>query len=243
MESQLLQMNDKPQDSYAVEVGDVSKVYRMGKIEIHALRNVTLRVSRGQFVAIVGPSGSGKSTLLHLLGTLDRPSTGRIYIGGVDTSHLGDDELSHLRNERIGFVFQSYNLINRTSVLRNIELPAIVTGRGREERKREALRLLQLVGIGEKANSKPRELSGGEQQRVAIARALMNTPDIVLADEPTGNLDSKTGLEIFNLLRRLCHERNDTVIVVTHNLELAEKTDRVIYLRDGKIERDVKTAS
>ncbi len=223
------------QASYAAETVNLTKVYRAGGFQVYALQNVNLKIRRGEFLAVVGPSGSGKSTLLNLLGTLDKPTSGKVFIDGVDTSKLDGGALARLRNEKIGFVFQAYNLINRTSVLRNLELPAMVLGIPPEERRRRALELLELMGLSDKANRKPVELSGGEQQRVAIARALMNRPALVLADEPTGNLDSKTGRGIFELLRRLCREQGATVVVVTHNLELASTTDRIIHLRDGKI--------
>jgi len=200
---------------------------------------VDLKVRRGEFVSIVGPSGSGKSSLLNLLGTLDRPTSGKIIIGGVDTSTLNDEGLSRLRNEKIGFVFQAYNLINRMSVLRNVTLPAVVRGLSAEERNKRAMQLLTLVGIADKAQNKPTALSGGEQQRVAIARALINEPEIVLADEPTGNLDSKSGKDIFELLNYLSVERGNTIVVVTHNLEFAQLTHRIIYLRDGLVEKEV----
>lgn len=220
---------------YAAETVDLTKVYRVGDHEIYALRGVNLKIARGEFLAVVGPSGSGKSTLLNLLGTLDQPTSGKVFIDGVDASKLDGGRLASLRSRKIGFVFQAYNLINRTSVLRNLELPAMVLGVPPAERRKRALELLEIMGLKNMAHRKPTELSGGEQQRVAIARALMNNPALVLADEPTGNLDSKTGRSIFELLRRLCHERGATVVVVTHNLELASMTDRIIHLRDGRI--------
>ncbi|KYH38779.1 MAG: ABC-type antimicrobial peptide transport system, ATPase component [Candidatus Hecatellales archaeon B24] len=223
---------------YAAETVDLTKVYRSGAYKVYALRNVNIKIRRGEFLAVVGPSGSGKSTLLNLLGTLDQPTSGRILIDGFDTSKLSGGELARLRSRKIGFVFQAYNLINRTSVLRNLELPAMVLGVPAGERRRRALELLELMGLRQEAYRKPTELSGGEQQRVAIARALMNNPALVLADEPTGNLDSKTGRSIFELLRKLCHEQSATVIVVTHNLELASMTDRIIHLRDGMVIRE-----
>ncbi|MHC1589531.1 MAG: ABC transporter ATP-binding protein [Candidatus Hecatellaceae archaeon] len=227
---------------YAAETVDLTKVYRSGAYKVYALRNVNIKIRRGEFLAVVGPSGSGKSTLLNLLGTLDQPTSGKILIDGFDTSKLSGGELARLRSRKIGFVFQAYNLINRTSVLRNLELPAMILGVPAGERRRRALELLELMGLRKEAYRKPTELSGGEQQRVAIARALMNNPALVLADEPTGNLDSKTGRSIFELLRKLCHEQGATVVVVTHNLELASMTDRIIHLRDGVVvkEEEVK---
>ena len=225
-------------EAYAAEAIDLTKIYRSGVYEVYALRRVNLRVRRGEFLAVVGPSGSGKSTLLNLLGTLDKPTSGKVLIDNVDTSKLSSGELAKLRSRKIGFVFQAYNLINRTSVLRNVELPAMVLGVPVEERRKRALELLEIMDLKDKAYRKPTELSGGEQQRVAIARALINNPALVLADEPTGNVDSKTGKAIFELLARLCHERGATVVVVTHNLELASMTDRIIHLRDGVIVRE-----
>ena len=223
---------------YAVETVNLTKVYRSDSVEVYALVDVNLKIRYGEFVAIVGPSGSGKSTLLNLLGVLDKPTKGHVLIEGIDTSTMSPSQLAKIRNEKIGFIFQAYNLINRTTVLRNVELPAVVRGVPKKERVKRAMELLRLTGLDGKFNRKPLTLSGGEQQRVAIARALINNPTIILADEPTGNLDSKTGYEIFSLLRRLSEERKTTVIVVTHNLELANLTDRIIYLRDGRIEAE-----
>ena len=224
------------ENKFSVQTVELSKVYSMHDIEVSALSGVNLNIQYGEFLAIVGPSGSGKSTLLNVLGTLDRPSSGKVIIDGVDTSVMSKDELAKLRNEKIGFVFQSFNLINRTSVLRNVELPSIVKGIPEAERKERAKELLSSVGLEAKASRKPTMLSGGEQQRVAIARALINAPPIILADEPTGNLDSKTGHEIFEFLKRLSVEHKTTVMIVTHNLELAKQTNRIIRLRDGHIE-------
>ena len=222
----------------AVEVVDLTKTYRIGTLKISALRGVNLKVRRGEFVAIVGPSGSGKSTLLNVLGALDKPTSGHVFIDGVDISGLRSGALARLRNEKIGFVFQAYNLIARSTVMRNIELPAMVRGLSRSDRFTRASGLLEATGIGDKAPRKPTALSGGEQQRVAIARALINDPAIILADEPTGNVDSKVGMEIVALLRRINKERGATIIVVTHNVEVANATDRIIHLRDGVIERE-----
>ncbi|MFH1328974.1 MAG: ABC transporter ATP-binding protein [Candidatus Bathyarchaeota archaeon] len=223
---------------YAAETINLTKRYTMESMNVSALSNVNIQIRRGEFISIVGPSGSGKSTLLNLLGTLDRPTSGRVLIDGVDASTLSGDKLSRLRNEKIGFIFQSYNLINRSSVIRNVELPAVVKGASGRERSERAYEMLKMLGLGSKASRKPTALSGGEQQRVAIARALVNNPAIILADEPTGNLDSKTGWEIFNILKKLCHEEGSSIIVVTHNLELADATDRIIHLRDGAIENE-----
>jgi putative ABC transport system ATP-binding protein len=187
----------------------------------------------------VGPSGSGKSTLLNMLGALDRPTSGKVFLDGIDIFSLNDSQLATVRNDKLGFIFQSYNLINRTTVLKNVEFPGIIGGMSDADRRRRALKLLDFLGIKNKANFKPLNLSGGQQQRVAIARALMNDPKIILADEPTGNLDTKTGQDVFNLLTLLSREFKRTIIMVTHNPELAAATDRAIHIRDGAIEKDV----
>jgi putative ABC transport system ATP-binding protein len=225
-------------DGLAIETSDLKKTYRMGLVKVPALRGVDLKVRNGEMISIVGPSGSGKSTLLNLLGALDTPTSGRILVDGVDISRMAERALARFRNRKIGFIFQSYNLIDRSKVTKNVELPAIVADMPKKLRDRRVHELLDLVGLGDKANRRPNALSGGEQQRVAIARALMNDPAFVLADEPTGNLDSKTGQEIENLLLRVNKERNATIVIVTHNLELAEGTGRIIHLRDGTIEKE-----
>lgn len=222
-------------DEYAVETVDVVKTYFLGPNVVSAINGVSLRIRRGEFVAVMGPSGSGKSTLLNLIGALDRPISGQVLIDGVDISTLDEEGLARLRNEKIGFVFQAYNLIGRSSVLRNMELPALVKGYSRGERLDRVNRLLTTVGLDDKGPRKPQTLSGGEQQRVAIARALINDPEIVLADEPTGNVDSKTGRVIIDFLRRLNVNNETTVVVVTHDPEVASKADRIINLRDGRI--------
>jgi len=227
-------------DLPAIEVVDLGKVYAMGSVRVPALRGVTFTVERGRFVSIVGPSGCGKSTLLNMIGALDRPTRGKVVVDGVDITKLNDRRLARFRNSKVGFIFQTYNLINRTTVLKNVELPAIVKGIPSKVRRLKALKLLRLVGLEEKADRKPTEMSGGEQQRVAIARALINDPAIVLADEPTGNLDSKTGEEIISLLGRINRENGATIIMVTHNLELANRTNRIIRLRDGLIEKVIE---
>ncbi|MBS7646117.1 ABC transporter ATP-binding protein [Candidatus Bathyarchaeota archaeon] len=224
----------------AIEVVGLRKVYSVGSVRVPALRGVTFTVEKGKFVSIVGPSGCGKSTLLNMIGALDRPTQGKVVVDGVDITRLNDRRLARFRNSKIGFIFQTYNLINRTTVLRNVELPAIVKGIPSRIRRLKALKLLKLVGLEEKADRKPTEMSGGEQQRVAIARALINDPAIVLADEPTGNLDSKTGEEIISLLGRINRENGATIIMVTHNLELANRTNRMIRLRDGLIEKVIE---
>lgn len=226
-------------DQTAAKTIALTKTYTWHSIKVPALRGIDLTIRKGEFVSIVGPSGSGKSTLLQLLGILDTQTSGKILIDGVDTSTLSSDQLAELRNRKIGFIFQSYNLINRSTILKNVELPAIVMGLPTEKRKKRASELLESVGLGDTVNRKPTTLSGGQQQRVAVARALMNEPAIVLADEPTGNLDSKTGGEIFNLMKSLSREKGATIVVVTHNLELAEVTNRIIKLRDGLIEGEI----
>ncbi len=223
-------------NGYAAETVGLCKIYKSNSVQVNALYNVNIKIQRGEFASIVGPSGSGKSTLLNLLGVLDTPTSGRVLIDEVDTSTMSKTQLAIIRNEKLGFIFQSYNLINRATVLRNVELPAIVKGTPKNERVKLVKELLSILGLEDKLNRRPLTLSGGEQQRVCIARSLMNNPTILLGDEPTGNLDSKTGLEIFNVLRTLCRERGATVVTVTHNIDLARLTDRIIHLRDGRVE-------
>jgi len=227
--------DSKREYPYAVELIDVIKDYVVGPYIVHALRGVTMKVKKGEFVAIMGPSGSGKSTLLNMIGAIDRPTAGTVLVDGIDISKLDDNELAELRNKKIGFVFQAYNLINRTTVLRNVELPAIVSGMPRSKRVKRAKELLALVGLKDEIYRSPKYLSGGQQQRVAIARALMNNPSLILADEPTGNLDSKSGKEVMLYLRKLNEELGTTVIVVTHDRSVAEMADRILYIKDGKI--------
>ena len=226
-------------ESVVMKVDNVTKVFESAAGEVTALQGVSLSIRKGEFVAIVGPSGSGKSTLLNIIGALDRPTSGKVFIRGVDIFTLSDSELATMRNYLIGFIFQSYNLINRTTVQKNVELPTIISGMDRVERSRRARKILEVLGISEKAGFKPSNLSGGQQQRVAIARALMNDPAIILADEPTGNLDTKTGQEVFNLLRMLSSKFRRTIVMVTHNPELAEASDRAIFIRDGMVEKEV----
>jgi len=227
-------------DSQTVlKVDNVTKVFESAAGRVAALRGIDLEIKRGEFVSIVGPSGSGKSTLLNIIGALDKPTSGKVYINGIDIFALDDSEMATMRNHLIGFIFQSYNLINRTTVLKNVALPGIISEMGSEERERRAMRLLQVLGIGDKAQYKPVNLSGGQQQRVAIARSLMNDPAMILADEPTGNLDTKTGSEVFGLLRMLSSKFRRTVVMVTHNPELAEASDRAVYIRDGRVEKEV----
>lgn len=229
-------------DSYAIQTINASKDYILGSNTVSAVKNLDMTIQKGEFVAIMGPSGSGKSTLLNLLGALDKPSCGRILIDGVDISGLNQDELAKLRNEKLGFIFQAYNLIARSSVSRNLELPTLVKGYSKEERSEKISYLLDMVHLSSKASVKPKTLSGGEQQRIAICRALINDPEIILADEPTGNLDSKTGQEIMGFLKNLNSEKRTTIVVVTHDLEVAKKTDRIIYFRDGRIIKEEQTS-
>lgn len=223
----------------ALEVNDITKVFATKAGIFEALRGISFVINRGEFVSIVGPSGSGKSTLLNIIGALDRPTSGKVYIDGIDIFSLRDGDIAAMRNKLIGFIFQSFNLINRSTVQKNVELPAIISDMKKQERKRRALLLLESLGVADKAKLKTSNLSGGQQQRVAIARALINNPTMVLADEPTGNLDTKTGNEVFDLLRILSTKFRRNVIFVTHNQELAKKTDRIIYIKDGVIEREV----
>jgi putative ABC transport system ATP-binding protein len=225
--------------SVTMKVENLTKVYSSSTGRVVSLNNVSFSVNKGEFVSILGPSGSGKSTLLNMLGALDRPTSGKVFLNGIDIFSLNDSQLATVRNNKLGFIFQSYNLINRTTVLKNVEFPGIIGGMSDADRRRRALKLLDFLGIKNKANFKPLNLSGGQQQRVAIARALMNDPKIILADEPTGNLDTKTGIAVFNLLTLLSREFKRTIIMVTHNPELAAATDRAIHIRDGAIEKDV----
>jgi len=227
------------QNSFALKVENISKIFDSAGGQVIALRKINFVIKKGEFVSIVGPSGSGKSTLLNILGALDKPSYGRIFIGGIDVFSLPDNMIAHMRNNLIGFIFQSFNLINRTTVQRNVEIPSIISGMSTEERATRSMKLLNILGIGDKSKLKPMNLSGGQQQRVAIARSLMNNPTIILADEPTGNLDTKTGNEVFDLLKLISKKYGRTIIFVTHNPELAEKTDRSIYIKDGQIEKEI----
>jgi putative ABC transport system ATP-binding protein len=226
-------------NSHALRVQNLSKIYDTSAGRVVALDKVSFTINNGEFVSIVGPSGSGKSTILNMIGALDRPTTGKIYIDDIDIFSLSDSEIATLRNKRIGFIFQSFNLINRTSVLKNVKLPATIAGMPSDVADFRALKIMEALGIDDKKNQKPVNLSGGQQQRVAIARSLINNPSIILADEPTGNLDTKTGNDVFAMLKNLSHKFKRTIIMVTHNPELSESTDRSIFLRDGRIEKDV----
>ena len=224
-----------------IQTDDLWKTYEMGSEKIHALHSVTFEIRKNEYVAIMGPSGSGKSTLMNLIGCLDTPSRGEYFLNGKLVSQMHDDELAHIRNQEIGFVFQTFNLLSRSTALQNVELPLVYAGIGSADRKAAAGRALEMVELGDRMDHRPNQLSGGQRQRVAIARALVNQPSILLADEPTGNLDSKTGVEIMSLFDRL-HGDGNTIILVTHEQEVAEHANRIVCLRDGKIESDTLTA-
>ncbi len=218
-----------------IELKNVSKIYQLGEVEVHALRNVDFKVKKEEFVAIMGPSGSGKSTLLHMIGVLDRPTSGKIYLDGIDISKLNDSELARLRGKKIGFVFQFFNLYPTLSARENIELPMLILERDKDERETKSSKLLKTVGLEKRAEHLPSQLSGGERQRVAISRALANDPPLLLADEPTGNLDSKSGEEIMKFMDKLQKEEKVTVVMVTHEQHIAKYAERIIRLKDGKI--------
>src|SRR3954465_2789611 len=224
-----------------IDIENITKHYVMGEETVHALRGVSLQIRRGEYLAIMGPSGSGKSTLMNMLGCLDPPSSGLFFFNGKDVSAMDDDELATIRNHEIGFVFQTFNLLPRSTSLRNVELPLIYAGLDPESREEKAANALREVGLGDRLHHKPNELSGGQRQRVAIARALVNDPSIILADEPTGNLDSKTGEEIMQLLENL-YQQGNTIILVTHEPDIARHARRTVFLRDGLIESDAANA-
>ena len=225
-----------------IDTQDLWKTYVMGLEEIHALRGVTIQIERGEYVAIMGPSGSGKSTLMNLIGCLDTPSKGTYLLNGKRVSDMNDNELARIRNEEIGFVFQTFNLLPRATALHNVELPLVYAGVGAKDRQRRAQAALEMVELTSRMTHRPNELSGGQRQRVAIARALVNNPSILLADEPTGNLDSKTGAEIMALFKRL-HQAGNTIVLVTHEADVAAFAHRSIHLRDGQVEKDVRQAA
>jgi putative ABC transport system ATP-binding protein len=218
----------------AIVAKDLTKVYQMGEVQVHALRGVSLEIKHGEVVAIMGPSGSGKSTLMNIIGCLDRPTAGEYYLDGELVSDLNDDQLAKIRNRKVGFVFQNFNLLSRSSALLNVELPLRYAGL-KEDRHKRAAEALEAVGLKDRMDHKPMELSGGQQQRVALARAIINNPAIIMADEPNGNLDSKSGKEIMKLLLELNKESGTTLIIVTHDPTIAEKTERVIRLYDGRV--------
>ena len=228
------------QNSELIRIRDLRKVYKMGDIEVEALRGINLTIQRGEFIAVTGSSGSGKSTLMNILGCLDRPTSGEYFLEGQDVSVLSSDEWAHIRNRKIGFVFQGFNLLHRTSAVENVELPMMYNGFQAKERRQRALEVLKLVGLAERSHHLPNQLSGGQQQRVAVARALVNRPALILADEPTGNLDTKTSIEIMELFQNLNRKEGITVVLVTHEPDIAGYAERQIVFRDGLIISDTR---
>jgi putative ABC transport system ATP-binding protein len=230
--------------SSIIQLEHIDKIYRTGEVDVHAVKDVSLQIGKGEFVAIMGASGSGKSTMMNMLGCLDRPTRGRYMLDGVDVSELDRDHLATIRNEKIGFVFQGFNLLSRTSALENVELPMMYThkpGRAHEQRQR-AMKALEIVGLGQRTDHHPNQLSGGQQQRVAIARALVNEPAMILADEPTGNLDTQTSIEIMGVFQSL-NDQGITIVMVTHELDIASYTKRNVIMRDGRIVSDAAVAN
>ena len=223
-----------------IETRDLWKIYEVGAEKVQALRGITTQVKKAEYLAIMGPSGSGKSTLMNLIGCLDTPSSGMYLLNGREVSKMNDDELARIRNKEIGFVFQTFNLLPRATALHNVELPLIYNGTRSESRIKKAKEALEVVNLADRMTHKPNQLSGGQRQRVAIARALVNSPSLILADEPTGNLDTATGVEIMDLLSKL-HKEGNTIIIVTHERDIASYADRIVFIRDGQIEKDEKT--
>ena len=230
--------------SAIIQIDSVHKTYQSGDVQVHAVRGISLRIEKGEFVAIMGASGSGKSTLMNILGCLDRPTSGAYLLDGIDVSDLGRDELAEIRNEKIGFIFQGFNLLSRTSALENIELPTLYSSKtiSSEEQQRRALEALELVGLKDRADHQPNQLSGGQQQRVAIARAVVNEPRLLLADEPTGNLDTQTSIEVMGIFQKL-NAQGITIVMVTHELDIARFTKRNVVMRDGQIVTDAPVAN
>lgn len=222
-----------------IQIVDMSKVYRIGDVEVNALVNINLEIKQHEFVSIIGPSGSGKSTLMNMIGCLDVPTSGTYFLDNVEISGLSDDKLAEIRNHKIGFIFQGFNLLQKLTAVENVELPLIYQGVGASERYEKSVRALEMVGLGERIHHKPTELSGGQQQRVAIARALVGDPPMILADEPTGNLDSKSGTEIMYMLKEL-HKKGNTIVLITHDNEVAKQAERVVRIQDGQIREDRK---
>ena len=222
-----------------IDIKDMYKIYEMGSEKVHALDGIDIKIHEHEFVAIIGPSGSGKSTLMNMIGCLDTPTSGEYFLDGVNIAKYSENDLAHIRNSKIGFIFQQFNLFRRLSALENVEMPAKYMRVPREERKARAKKVLDLVGLSDRISHRPTELSGGQQQRVVIARSLVNNPPVVLADEPTGNLDSKSGEDIMNMIKQL-HKQGSTVILITHDIDVANEADRMIKLRDGKITSDKK---
>jgi putative ABC transport system ATP-binding protein len=233
---------EQPEARPVIELEHVHKIYTMGDVEVHALRGISLTIRAGEFVAIMGTSGSGKSTTMNIIGCLDRPTRGTYILDGQDVSALSKDERADIRSRKLGFVFQGFNLLSRTSALENVELPMLYAGLDAGERHRRAIEALRSVGLAGREQNHPNQLSGGQQQRVAIARALVNDPALILADEPTGNLDSRTSIEVMEIFQRLNRERGITLVLVTHESDIAEYADRVVVFKDGKIKKDYRVA-
>ncbi len=229
----------KSNTSFAVKADNISKIYKSGNITVNALQNISFTLKKGDFAAIVGPSGSGKSTLMNVLGTIDKPSHGEIYIDGIPTAKMNGDELAEFRNKKLGFVFQAFNLITGLDAAHNVALPLFNMPVSESERLDRAAKLLERLGLGHRLKQKPTQLSGGEQQRVAVARALVNNPSLILADEPTGNLDTKSGEEVMKLFREISSTGNVTLVMVTHNPDTTKYCDKIIYIKDGKMEKEV----
>lgn len=227
-------------DEIIIELKDVWKTYKMGEIDVHALRGLTLQVKKGEFLAIMGPSGSGKSTAMNMIGCLDVPSKGTIYLSKEDISSMSESDLAQIRGKKIGFIFQTFNLLNTLTAKENVKLPMTFQDIPQEEREKKAEELLKLVDLGDRMDHRPSELSGGQQQRVAIARALSNNPEVILADEPTGNLDTNTGHKVMDFLKKLHKEKGTTVVMVTHNRRVAEQAQRIVYLQDGIIVKKIE---